>query len=166
MWPRPVVWPSVWPRPASVPAAPSGQQPRPMRRQREPPARHLSLQWEVSRLPGSLSAAEFEAQRADFEGKTVVCYCTVGYRSSAYAAKLRQQGWEAKNLEGGVIRWVSDRPGRGGAACVCVMGAGQALWRPARDAAHAGPQSSRVHSFPPPPPRALVCRSLRSGTRS
>lgn len=30
----------------------------------------------------------------------------VGYRSSSYASKLRQQGLEAKNLEGSIVRWV------------------------------------------------------------
>jgi rhodanese-related sulfurtransferase len=60
----------------------------------------------VSMIPGSLTAAEFEARKNDLKDKTVVCYCTVGYRSSAYAAKLRSAGIEAKNLEGGIVRWV------------------------------------------------------------
>ncbi|KAI3436139.1 hypothetical protein D9Q98_002196 [Chlorella vulgaris] len=59
----------------------------------------------VSMIPGSLTAAEFEARKNDLKDKTVVCYCTVGYRSSAYAAKLRSAGIEAKNLEGGIVRW-------------------------------------------------------------
>jgi rhodanese-related sulfurtransferase len=65
------------------------------------------LQVEVSQIPGSITAEEFEARKEEFKRKTVVCYCTVGYRSSAHAAKLAQQGFEAKNLEGGIVRWVS-----------------------------------------------------------
>lgn len=68
---------------------------------------------QVSMLPGSLTAAEFDARREELKGRTVVCYCTVGYRSSSHASKLRQQGVDAKNLEGGIIRWVR-AAGRGG----------------------------------------------------
>lgn len=57
-------------------------------------------------IPGSLTQEEFERRRGEMAGKTVVCYCTVGYRSSSLAAKLRGQGLEAKNLEGGIVRWV------------------------------------------------------------
>ncbi|KAL4435940.1 hypothetical protein ABPG77_000702 [Micractinium sp. CCAP 211/92] len=63
----------------------------------------------VSMIPGSLTQAEFEARRGEMAGKTVVCYCTVGYRSSSLAAKLRGQGLEAKNLEGGIVRWAQKR---------------------------------------------------------
>lgn len=63
----------------------------------------------VSMIPGSLTQEEFEARRGDMAGKTVVCYCTVGYRSSSLAAKLRGQGLEAKNLEGGIVRWAQKR---------------------------------------------------------
>ena len=65
---------------------------------------------EVSRIPGSLTTAQFEAQKAELLAagkKEVVAYCTIGYRSSAYAAKLREQGFDAKNLEGSIVRWVS-----------------------------------------------------------
>lgn len=34
---------------------------------------------------------------------------TVGYRSSAYACKLQKEGWEARNLEGGCVRWAQKR---------------------------------------------------------
>lgn len=67
---------------------------------------------EVSRIPGSLTTAQFEAQKAELLAagkKEVVAYCTIGYRSSAYAAKLREQGFDAKNLEGSIVRWAQKR---------------------------------------------------------
>ncbi|KAL4458844.1 hypothetical protein ABPG75_013709 [Micractinium tetrahymenae] len=63
----------------------------------------------VSMIPGSLTQEEFETRRREMEGRTVVTYCTVGYRSSGYAAKLRGQGLEARNLEGGIVRWTQKR---------------------------------------------------------
>lgn len=63
----------------------------------------------VSIIPGSMTAEQYEAQREAQAGKTVVCYCTVGYRSSAYALKLKEKGVEAKNLEGGIVRWAQKR---------------------------------------------------------
>ena len=89
------------------------------------------VQVEVSRIPSSLTAAQFEARKTELlaVGKTeVVVYCTVGYRSSAYAAKLREQGFDAKNLEGSIVRWVSEpEPGlRRGAA----LRSRAPAWRP------------------------------------
>ncbi len=65
----------------------------------------LPVQVEVSRIPGSLTTAQFEAHKAELLAagkKEVVVYCTIGYRSSSYAAKLREQGFDAKNLEGSI----------------------------------------------------------------
>ncbi|KAI7840881.1 hypothetical protein COHA_005410 [Chlorella ohadii] len=64
---------------------------------------------EVSMIPGSLTKEEYEARKEEFAGKTVVTYCTVGYRSCGYAQKLRQQGLDAKNLEGSIVRWCQKR---------------------------------------------------------
>lgn len=69
-------------------------------------SRHVQVQ--VSMIPGSITVDEFEKQKGELKNKTVVCYCTVGYRSSAHAAKLKAQGYDAKNLEGGIVRWVSE----------------------------------------------------------
>jgi sodium/bile acid cotransporter 7 len=60
---------------------------------------------EVSRLPGALTTADFEARRAELAGSVVVTYCTVGYRSGLYAARLRSQGWDARNLAGSLLAW-------------------------------------------------------------
>ncbi|PRW60175.1 rhodanese-like domain [Chlorella sorokiniana] len=64
---------------------------------------------DVSMIPGSLTTQEFEARRDEFAGRTVVTYCTIGYRSCRYAQQLRQQGLEAKNLEGSIVRWCQKR---------------------------------------------------------
>ena len=43
----------------------------------------------VSVIPGSFSQAEFEAlSQQQLEGKTVIPYCTMGYRSGQYATQL------------------------------------------------------------------------------
>lgn len=57
----------------------------------------------------------------------------MGYRSSAYAAKLQQQGFEAKNLEGGCMRWVSEISSYASCSRAGVLQedwAGQLLWQP------------------------------------
>jgi rhodanese-related sulfurtransferase len=65
----------------------------------------------VSRIPGSLTAAEFAARREAVRqsGAKVVAYCTVGFRSSQFVRKLRVDGFDAANLEGSILAWVSIR---------------------------------------------------------
>ena len=62
----------------------------------------------VSRIPGSITTAEFERNlrqdSAQYRGKTIVAYCTIGYRSGLYAQKLQQQV-EILNLEGSLLAW-------------------------------------------------------------
>lgn len=60
----------------------------------------------VSRIPGSISREEFEARRSEFADKKVITYCTIGYRSSEYAQKLRRDGFDAVNLRGSILAWV------------------------------------------------------------
>lgn len=60
---------------------------------------------EVSIIPGAISRLEFESRPADFENRTIVTYCTIGYRSGIYADELRREGWEALNLEGSILAW-------------------------------------------------------------
>ena len=38
----------------------------------------------------------------------VVVYCSVGYRSGALAARLREQGVHAHNLVGGIFQWANE----------------------------------------------------------
>lgn len=63
----------------------------------------------VSRIPGSLTAAEFAERREAVRRRRapVVAYCTVGFRSSHFVRKLRADGFDAANLEGSLLAWVS-----------------------------------------------------------
>ena len=59
----------------------------------------------TSMIEGAIGSDEFERRAAEFEGASVVTYCTVGYRSGGYARKLREDGWEARNFDGSVLAW-------------------------------------------------------------
>lgn len=64
----------------------------------------------VSMLPGAMSRAEFEAALADpdadlAKGRTVVAYCTIGFRSSAWAKQMAERGVPVFNLEGSILAW-------------------------------------------------------------
>ena len=59
----------------------------------------------VSIIPGAISQPEFEARREDLEGRQVVTYCTIGYRSGLYTRKLVDEGWKASNLRGSIVAW-------------------------------------------------------------
>jgi sodium/bile acid cotransporter 7 len=73
---------------------------------------------EVSTLPGALSTEEFLQGGDELEGRRVVTYCTVGYRSGLFAEELRAKGWDVANLEGSILGWTHaggelvDREGR------------------------------------------------------
>lgn len=63
----------------------------------------------VSQIPGALSPAEFAAAFRHSglpSHKTLVTYCTLGYRSGLYAEQLIAKGLRVKNLEGGLLAWV------------------------------------------------------------
>lgn len=61
----------------------------------------------VSTLPGAITAEEFEARMDEYgqSGRTLVAYCTIGARSSAYARTMRRRGIDMINLEGSVLAW-------------------------------------------------------------
>ncbi|MEM7645325.1 MAG: rhodanese-like domain-containing protein [Pseudomonadota bacterium] len=61
----------------------------------------------VSIIPGALSVQEFEKQSLDSH-KTVVVYCTIGYRSAKVVRKLKKKGIRAYNLEGSLLGWIHD----------------------------------------------------------
>jgi rhodanese-related sulfurtransferase len=59
----------------------------------------------VSRLPGAITADA--AERLDHR-RPVVTYCSVGVRSSAFADRLRQEGFaEVSDLRGGIFAWAN-----------------------------------------------------------
>lgn len=59
----------------------------------------------VSMIPGAVTQEEFEAEREKYAGLPVVTYCTIGARSGEYAAKLRADGVDVRNLEGSILAW-------------------------------------------------------------
>ena len=85
-------------------------------------------EYAVSHLPGARRvdpAASADALAAALgtvdRDRPVVVYCSVGVRSGGVAARLREAGWDARNLEGSIFRWANEgRPlaGPGGAAGV------------------------------------------------
>ncbi|QDS97369.1 rhodanese-like domain-containing protein [Adhaeretor mobilis] len=60
----------------------------------------------VSVIPRSISYSEYQANRSQYKNHQVVVYCTIGYRSALVARQLCQQGENAVNLRGGILRWI------------------------------------------------------------
>ncbi len=60
---------------------------------------------EVSVIPGAITAEEFEADPERYAGVAVVAYCTIGHRSSEYAARLTSEGHRVLNLSGSILAW-------------------------------------------------------------
>ena len=60
---------------------------------------------EVSIIPGAITKAEFERTQQDHHGKTIITYCTVGYRSGIYAQELKKKGWNVWNYQGSILDW-------------------------------------------------------------
>lgn len=57
----------------------------------------------VSMIPGAIPAEAFTPSLA--EGKPVVAYCTIGYRSGEWVEAQRALGVDARNLKGSVLSW-------------------------------------------------------------
>ena len=58
----------------------------------------------VSMLPGAVPFAQFKPEMG--QGRKVVFYCTIGYRSGeAAAAQAKRAGLDAHNLIGGIYGW-------------------------------------------------------------
>ncbi|TWU37028.1 rhodanese-like domain-containing protein [Novipirellula artificiosorum] len=62
-------------------------------------------EYRVSVIPGAIPASEFEKDPAKYKGRTVITYCTSGYRSEKYARKLIDEGWDARNFKGSILGW-------------------------------------------------------------
>ena len=56
----------------------------------------------VSTLPNALPSSSFDASKA--AASTVVCYCTIGFRSSIFAEKITSE-CNAVNLSGSLLAW-------------------------------------------------------------
>lgn len=61
---------------------------------------------EVSMIPGAITRDQYERDMADYLGKTVIAYCTVGVRSGVYARSLAAKGVQALNYRGSILKWV------------------------------------------------------------
>ena len=64
---------------------------------------------DVSIIPGAITLANFEKTRQSHQGKAVITYCTVGYRSEIVARDLRNNGWNAQNYRGSILDWCENR---------------------------------------------------------
>lgn len=68
-------------------------------------------EYDVSHLAGArhvLPGADV-ASVQETRSRPVVTYCSVGYRSGAFAAKLQKAGWlKVCNLEGSIFRWANE----------------------------------------------------------
>ena len=68
-------------------------------------------EFDVSRLKGA-QHVEPDALASSLtvsKDRPIVTYCSVGYRSGAFAEKLRAAGYsEVKNLEGSIFRWANE----------------------------------------------------------
>jgi rhodanese-related sulfurtransferase len=60
---------------------------------------------EVSMLPAAIDKETYLKAPASFEGKAVVAYCTVGYRSGVFAKEMEAKGIMVRNLSGGIVAW-------------------------------------------------------------
>ena len=63
----------------------------------------------VSVIPGALDRDAFEASALP-AGSTVVCYCTIGYRSSLFAGRLKAEraDLDVVNLSGSILSWAAE----------------------------------------------------------
>lgn len=59
----------------------------------------------VSTLPGALTKQDFDARKNTLRDRTIVTYCTIGFRSGLYARELQDQGFEVRNLAGSLLAW-------------------------------------------------------------
>ena len=64
---------------------------------------------DVSVIPGAITKSEFEKNSRQHQGKVVIAYCTVGYRSGIYGKKLASKGWQAYNYKGSILDWCENQ---------------------------------------------------------
>lgn len=71
-----------------------------------------AAEFEVSHLPGARRADQVEEALATLKqtpkDREIIVYCSIGYRSSHMADKLKQYGFEkVRNLEGSIFEWAN-----------------------------------------------------------
>lgn len=62
-------------------------------------------EYQVSMIPGAITKEQFERNKSQYRHRTIVVYCTIGYRSGQYAKKLISDGFTAKNFKGSIVTW-------------------------------------------------------------
>ncbi len=62
-------------------------------------------EYQVSMIPGAITKEQFEKNQSQYRNRTVVVYCTIGYRSGQYAKKLVSDGFSAHNFKGSILAW-------------------------------------------------------------
>lgn len=63
-------------------------------------------EYDVSRIPGAIFFEDFDWR--NYDGKTIVVYCSIGKRSEDYSIDLNKQGAKnVFNLYGGIFEWVN-----------------------------------------------------------
>ncbi|MEJ5359910.1 MAG: rhodanese-like domain-containing protein [Desulfobacterales bacterium] len=60
----------------------------------------------VSMIPGAIRDEEFLKSLQTFDGKILIAYCTISYRSGKLAERLAHRGIRILNLQGGLLGWV------------------------------------------------------------
>lgn len=66
---------------------------------REPEERAVSI------IPGAISKDQFQEAEDEYKDKTIVAYCTIGYRSGQLVEELRAKNLDAYNLKGSILAW-------------------------------------------------------------
>ncbi len=65
---------------------------------------------EVSMILGAVTKETFlqqvERNKNSFDNKTLITYCTIGYRSGIFAGKMAQKNITIYNLQAGILGWV------------------------------------------------------------
>jgi rhodanese-related sulfurtransferase len=67
------------------------------------------VEQEVSMIPGAIPVDHFLQDRDQYQGATVVTYCTLGGRSGRFASELHADGWKVFNLRGAILAWTHAR---------------------------------------------------------
>ncbi|QDS94642.1 hypothetical protein FF011L_34220 [Roseimaritima multifibrata] len=83
-------------------------------------------EYQVSMIPGAITQEQFEKNQAEYRNRTIIVYCTIGYRSEKYAKKLIADGFIAQNFKGSILDWC-----RAGMPLVTMQ----------------GEQTNRVHTY-------------------